>query len=143
MSAAHLAGEDRERKVPRRDADKHALAVQLKLVVLGGRARQHRGVRDQEARLLRVVTQEVDRLAYFGDGVGNRLARLADQQVHELGHARFEPGGGALERCRTTRDGRGVPARLRLPGRIDDRIDRVGEATAPIRRACGGGRWGR
>ena len=35
-----LAGEDRQREIPRADADEHAAAVQLQLVRLAGRARQ-------------------------------------------------------------------------------------------------------
>ncbi len=62
----HLAREDREREVPRADADPGAAPRQAQLVALAGRAGQHRRPHDALG-LVGVVAQEVDRLAHLGD----------------------------------------------------------------------------
>ena len=58
-----LAGEDRQREVPRADADDRA---ERPVRVVG---------RSRGATCVGVVAQEVDRLAHFGDGVGQRSCR--------------------------------------------------------------------
>src|SRR3546814_20126601 len=74
-----LAAEDRQREVPRTDAREYATADELQFIALAGRPRQ-RQRREPRPCLFRVVTPEVDRLAYFGKRIGNDLAGLADGQ---------------------------------------------------------------
>ena len=83
---ANLSGEDRQREIPRADADD------------GSERRLRRAQR--VARLLCVVTQEVDRLAHFSDGVGRRFSRLAHNDAHQCFHPRLHQVGGALHDCR-------------------------------------------
>ena len=117
-----LAGEDRERKVPGTDADDEA--------------ERGRGAGQQRARrLVRVIAQEVGRLAHFRDRVGVRLAGLAHDEADERVVARFEEVGGAAQHRRALgrRDrgerGRGAVADLdrrgdfvgaRVTGEADD-----------------------
>ena len=92
----HLAGEDRERKVPRRDAHEHAAPVQAQLVALAGGAGQlHR--REPRARLERVVAAEVDRFAHLRHAVAPGLASFGHQQRAELRQPRLQPFGCQLE----------------------------------------------
>src|SRR3546814_9028618 len=65
-----LADEDRQREVPRTDAREYATADELQFIALAGRPRQ-RQRREPRLCLFRVVTTEVDRLAYFGKRIGN------------------------------------------------------------------------
>ena len=79
-----LAHEDRERKVPGTDADDEA--------------ERGRGAGQQRARgLVRVVAQEVGRLAHFRDRIGVGLARLAHDEADEQIISRFEEVGGAAQ----------------------------------------------
>ena len=80
----HLSGEDRERKVPRADADKDParLARILVLEALG---------------LVGVIAQEVDRLAHLGDAVGQGLAGLAGRDRGEFGHVLLVEIGHAAQ----------------------------------------------
>ena len=64
------------------------------------------GVVEVAPHLLRVVAQEVDRLAHFGDGVGAGLAGFAHQQRHQPQDVGLEPVGAAFEH-RGARLGRG------------------------------------
>ncbi len=70
QGGADLAEENRQREVPRADADEHTAAVKLQLVGFAGRAGQALGGAELRARLGAVVAQEIDRLAHFGDAVG-------------------------------------------------------------------------
>src|SRR5260221_14733907 len=56
-----LTEKDRERKIPRADADKHAAPAVAKLVRLTGRARQ-RSRGERAPCLERIITAEIDRL---------------------------------------------------------------------------------
>ena len=79
-----LAREDGERKVPGTDADDEA--------------ERGRGAGKQRARrLVRVVAQEVGRLAHFRDRVGVRLAGFAHDEANERVVSRFEEVGGAAQ----------------------------------------------
>ena len=80
----HLAGEDRQRKVPRADAGNRA----ERAVAVG---------RQVLARLQRVVAQEVHRFADFAHGVRQRLAGFANDQAEQRRHARLEQVGGARQ----------------------------------------------
>jgi len=87
-----LAAEDREREVPRADAQHRA-----ERQVAGG---------IEATRLLRVVAQEVDCLAQLGDRVSPRLAGLAHGQRQQGVGLALEQGGGVDERV-AARAGRG------------------------------------
>jgi hypothetical protein len=76
-----LAEIDRQRKIPRADADHHA---------------QRRTLR-RAGRLGGVIAQEVDRFAHFGQRVGQGLAGLAHRQRHEFETVFFEQVGGVFE----------------------------------------------
>ena len=69
-----LADEDRQREIPRADADEHAAAVQLQRRWIRRSGRAALRAAEQLARLRGVVAQEIDRLAHFGDAVGDGLA---------------------------------------------------------------------
>ena len=62
-----LAGEDREREVPRADADRRAQAA--------------RGPGSKRAGLSRVIAAEIGGLAHFRNGVGHGSAGLAHDQL--------------------------------------------------------------
>ena len=86
----HLAREDRERKVPGTDADDEAER---------GRGAGKQGAR----RLVRVIAQEVGRLAHFRDRVGVRLAGFAHDEPNEQIVPRFKDVGGAAQEARALR----------------------------------------
>ena len=92
-----LAGEDRQREIPRRDAgdDAPRLGPGLGMLGLGG-----------------VVAQEVDRLAHFRHAVGQRLAGLARREREEL------DGVGLVEIGGPAQDGGALGDRPRRPGRL-------------------------
>ena len=77
-----LAGEDRERKIPRADAD-------------DGAERAGEPGNERARRLVRVIAQEIDRLAHFRDRVGVGLAGLAHDESDERVASGFERVGGA------------------------------------------------
>ena len=88
----NLAGEDRQREVPR--ADTHHRAERTVGFVV-----------EIIAHLTGVVVQEVDRLAHFGDGVAEGFTRFthqnADQLLHLIFHQHrraFQNGGTLLRR---------------------------------------------
>jgi hypothetical protein len=91
---ADLADEYRQRKIPGADADH--------------RSQRFRG-RRLRAYARRVIAQEIDRLAHFGGGVLQRLARFPDRQRHQLMPVRFEQIRGAFKRLRAPGGGRPVP----------------------------------
>ena len=71
-----LADENRQRKVPRGDADKDAAAERRSAVLLAGRARQDR-LAAYFSRLPRVIAAKIGRFANFRQRVVQRLAGLA------------------------------------------------------------------
>ena len=89
-----LAGEDGEREVPRADADDRA---------------ERLGVRPEGADLHRVVAQEIDRFAHFGEGVCGALASLADEECDERDAGGFHRIGSAFECGGAGFHGRGGP----------------------------------
>ena len=86
-----LAGEDGEGEVPRRDAGEDAA----------------RG-RCQGGGAIGVVAQKIHRLAQFGDGVGQGLARLTRQKGEDLAVFRFVKVSGAAQNL-SADAGRGGP----------------------------------
>ena len=124
-----LAGKDRQRKIPRRDAGDHAARLALPASTF--------------ARLGGVVAQEVDRLAHFRDAVGQRLAGLAGGEREELDRmvlveiggpgriaARLATGVAAQAGCAAAAAATAAShlALLRLGDRADDiaRLRRIG-----------------
>ena len=81
---AHLAREDRERKVPRADAREHAAAGQLEPVRFARRSGQLQRSGEIRARLRRVIAQKVGRFPHFAGGVGQALAGFAHEERNQL-----------------------------------------------------------
>ncbi len=107
---ADLAEENRERKIPRADADEHAAAAIAQLIAFAGRPR-HRLWRKSTARLRGIIAAIIDRLAQFGERVIERLAGLVLQQSEEPAAIRLEPVGGAFEHRGALLDRRRRPGR--------------------------------
>jgi hypothetical protein len=103
-----LAGEDREREIPRRDAREYPAGLPASGARLG---------------FGRVVAQEIDCLAELGNGVGEGLASLARRQREQLASMRLveirgaaQARGARLERCRR-------PGRVSSAGRRERGLD--------------------
>ena len=79
-----LAGEDRQRKVPRADAGDDS-------------ERRRRAGAENADRLGGVKAEEIGGLAHFADRVGVSLARLAHDEADEFVVELFEPVGGAAQ----------------------------------------------
>src|SRR5581483_6624331 len=92
-----LAGEDRQRKIPRRDAGEDAAAVQGEAVALAGRAGQVQRYGKIGAGAGGVVAQVVRRLAQLGKGGRQGPPAFADDQRHQRIAVAFVKLGGALE----------------------------------------------
>ncbi len=136
---AHLAEEDREREVPRRDAGEHAAAVQLDLVALAGRAGQRHRPGEIGAGAHGVVAQEIDRLAQLRDGVGDGLAGFADAEGEHIGLRAFQQIGGALQARGAVARGRHRPVFERALGAADGigdlvrrRVDHLADGLARV-----------
>ena len=78
-----LSGEDRQRKIPRRDAGEDAAPVQRDLVALAGRTGQPLRRSKFSAGARRVVAQKVGRLADFRQCRRDRAPALADDRRHQ------------------------------------------------------------
>ncbi|CCJ91965.1 hypothetical protein BN132_3893 [Cronobacter turicensis 564] len=80
----HLAGKDSQREVPRADTDhrpERAMGFVIEIV----------------ADLACVITQEVDRFAHFGNGVGEGFTGFAHQNANQCLGLVFHQHGGALK----------------------------------------------
>ena len=95
--ARDLAGEDRQWKVPGRDAGEHATPVEGQLVPLSGRALQLQGYGEAAPRFRRRATEMIHGLTQIALRVGKRLSRFAHQQRHQRSAVRLEQVGGAFE----------------------------------------------
>ena len=108
-----LAGEDRQREVPRADAHHRPQRRAAQR-----RAAQHRADRRRPVRAGaqpgRVVAQEVDRLAHLADRRRRGLAGLAHDRRQQLRQRRLHPVGGVVQDARALRVG---PRRPALPPR--------------------------
>ncbi len=105
-----LAGEDRQREIPRRDAGKDAATMECHLVALAGGAGQPLGCCEIGPPAQGVIAQVVDRLAHLGKCRRDRATALADDEGHQLGHMSFEEIGGAFQ------SGGTIARRLAVPG---------------------------
>ena len=83
-----LAEENRERKIPRADADEHAAPAIAQFVALAGRSR-HRLRRERAPRLGGVIAAIIDRLAHFGDRSRRASCRLRPAAARSAGRARL------------------------------------------------------
>src|SRR5690606_863606 len=72
----HLPEKDRERKIPRRDADEDATRAPDKLVTFAGGPGHRLTGSEEKPRLRRIVAAEVRRLAHLRHTVDQRLAGL-------------------------------------------------------------------
>ena len=81
---AHLAEKDRERKIPRADANKDAAPAVAQYIAFAGRP-GHRLRAEAGARLRGIIAAIVDSLADFGERVVERLAAFILQERQELG----------------------------------------------------------
>ena len=70
-----LAGEDRQREIPRPDAGEDAAPVQRHFVALAGRAGQPLRTGEVGARAGRVIAQEIDGLAHLRQRTSGSSAR--------------------------------------------------------------------
>ena len=70
-----LAEENRQRKIPWRDADEDAAPAPAQTIVLAGRAGQ-RLLAAEDARLAGVIAAEIGGFAHFGERIVERLAAL-------------------------------------------------------------------
>ena len=107
---SHLAGKNRQRKVPRADAQHHAQRAVRVVVKRGG-------------DLGGVVTQEIHRLAHFGNRVGQRLAGLANDQAEHALRALLQQVGGAAQAGGARRGRRAVPDLRSAGGAADGLLD--------------------
>ena len=108
-----LAGEDREREVPRANAGHES-------------ERRGRAGAQRADRLGGVIAQEIDRLAHFTDRIGVGLARLPHDEADELVVELFEPVGGAEQDRRALVRRDGAPGRRGRSGHGDRGGDLVG-----------------
>ena len=95
---ADLADEDREREIPRRDADERAAAAIGQLVGFPGGSGHWSGL-ERAAQLASVIAAEIGRLADLRDRILERLAGLALQQRDEARPPGLQRVRGLLEHC--------------------------------------------
>ena len=140
-----LAGEDRQREVPRADAGEDAAPVQRELVALAGRAGQRQRPAEVGARARRVVAQEIDRLAHLGDA-RRRCVLPASRTQSAISSApvRSKQIGGALQASRrVARRRRRVPAgcararRRQAPASTSSGVGLDDTCRRPRRRSAG------
>ncbi|MNE02612.1 hypothetical protein D3C80_950930 [compost metagenome] len=83
-----LSGENGQREVPRADTDhrtERAVGFVIEIV----------------AHLARIVMQEINRLAHFGNRVAEGFTRFAHQNADQLLHLAFHQDRGAFQNCGT------------------------------------------
>src|SRR5207248_7627753 len=94
---AHLAQEDRERKIPRRDRDEHAASAQAQHIALAGWTGHRFALVKQPAAFARVIAAEIGGLAHLGERIVECLAALALQECDEMRFSLFQEVCGFLE----------------------------------------------
>jgi hypothetical protein len=104
-----LAGEDRQREIPRGDARERAAAPELDGVGLARRPSERDRTGEQPARLRSVVAQEIDSLAHIGKRVLQGLAGFAHHHRHQVHAVALVDVGGRLQDRRPRRTSEPVP----------------------------------
>src|SRR3546814_13669096 len=79
----NLSGEDRKGEVPGADRDENAPSRQAQAVRLARWPAEGPGLAELPSGHRRIIAQEIDRLAQFGDRIGPRFSRLADPKVEQ------------------------------------------------------------
>ncbi len=105
-----LAEKNRQRKIPRRDADEHAAPAPAQAIGLSRRAGQ-RLLRAEQPRLPRIIAAEIDGLAQFRKRIVERLAALLLQQRDKPTAPRLDEIGRALDNRRARFERRRLPCR--------------------------------
>ena len=105
-----LPGEDREREIPRADADEHAASAVMQFVGLAGRPRHPLG-HERNARLCGVVAAEVGGLAHLGECIVQCFSAFDLHQRDERIAVLLVKIGDALERGGAIRNRRLAPGR--------------------------------
>ncbi len=119
QGAGDLSDENREREIPRRDAEERPAPVQREMIGLSRRTGKFDRVLEFLARLGRVIAQEIDRLAQFAQRIRQDLAALAHRQRHELRAVVLEKIGGLLQNRGTRVALERIPVVLRAAGSIE------------------------
>ena len=110
---ADLAEKDRQRKIPRADADEHAAPAIAQFVALAGRAGQ-RLRRKRGARLRGVIAAIIDRFAQLGERVVERLAGLRSATAR-CSRPRLRSSRSAARSSTAARASTGVAAQAGKP----------------------------
>ena len=108
--AGDLAGKNRQREIPRADANEDATAAISQLIALTGRARQELW-HQCAASLAGVVAAIIRRLAHFRNAIVERLAAFDLQQRDQPAAVLLDEIAGAFKRRRTIRDRPFAPRR--------------------------------
>jgi hypothetical protein len=109
----HLAGKDRQRKIPRRDCDEYAAAAQLEFIALAGRSRHHLAEK-QLAPFGGVVAAEIRGLTDFGKRIIERLSAFALQECDQARAPLLQQIRGALQDFRAASGRRSAPGQKSL-----------------------------
>ena len=133
------AGENRQRKIPRRDHDGHAPGQPRRRILLAGHI--HPRWSGQPQRLMRVVAAEVDRLRHIGIGFPPRLANLEDLDGGQFEAAASHDAGRLHEDLGSPLPADGLPRVERLPGRRDRAVSICGRRRRHLRNQPGVIRW--
>ena len=105
-----LAGEDRERKIPGRDASEHAPTVQFEGIRFTRRSGQRLAGPKQALAFAAVVAAEVRGFAHLRDGVGECLARFLGQERDETRPVCLDEIGKPVEVCPAHNSRSGFPS---------------------------------
>ena len=114
--AHDLAGENRQRKVPRADADKDAAPLQQQMIALARRPRQALRCGKILLRLHGVIAAKIHRLAHLRHAIVKGLAGLIGHQRNQARRGIFQRIGTGPQDCRAGFAAKFVPCGLGLPG---------------------------
>ena len=112
QGAGNLAGEDRQRKIPRADADEDAAAHQFEAVGFACRSWQRLQPSEPGLGLGRIIATVIDGLAHFGDAIIERLAALAREQCDQPVGVGFHRTRHGAQMVGARRAAKRIPLRL-------------------------------